>query len=55
MEINYTYEALLSQATSHTIHHYAIIGYILEFLNIKVEDCDFGYNPSTPKASINLN
>jgi hypothetical protein len=48
-EIPYTYGALLSQANSHTIHHYAIINYILDALNISIEDSDFGYNPTTPK------
>lgn len=50
-EILYTYAALLSQANSHTIHHYAIINYILEGLNISINDPDFGYNPTTPKAT----
>jgi uncharacterized damage-inducible protein DinB len=49
-EITYTYGALLSQANSHTIHHYAIINYILDSLNIKFNDGDFGYNPTTPKT-----
>ncbi|AUC83686.1 hypothetical protein [Lacinutrix sp. Bg11-31] len=49
IEIDYTYSALLAQANSHTIHHYAIIGYILDRLNITFEDSNFGYNPTTPK------
>lgn len=49
-EIAYTFGALLSQANSHTIHHYAIINYILDRLDIQFEDGDFGYNPTTPKA-----
>lgn len=53
-ETPYTYGALLSQANSHTIHHYAIINYILEGLNISINDPDFGYNPTTPKTA-NLN
>ncbi len=48
IEMDYTYSALLSQANSHTIHHYAIIGYILDRLNITFEDSNFGYNPTTP-------
>ena len=48
-EIPYTYGALLAQANSHTIHHYAIINYIFDRLDIKVEDSSFGYNPTTPK------
>ena len=52
--MNYTFSALLAQANSHTIHHYAIINYILNSLNIEMTDEDFGYNPTTPKkASLN--
>ena len=47
--IEYTLGALLAQANSHTIHHYAIINYILDHLNIKMDDDSFGYNPTTPK------
>ena len=46
-----TLGALLAQANSHTIHHYAIINYILASLDISVNDGDFGYNPTTPKTS----
>lgn len=49
IEILYTYSALFSQANSHTIHHYAIINYIFEGLNIKIQDEAFGFNPTTPK------
>ena len=49
VEIKYTYSALLAQANSHTIHHYAIINYILNGLNIKLKDDSFGLNPTTPK------
>ena len=52
--ITSTYAALLAQANSHTIHHYAIINYILEGLNLTLADDSFGYNPTTPKA-VNLN
>jgi len=51
-KLNYTFEALLAQANSHTIHHYAIINYILDRLNIVMEDDSFGYNPTTPKHVI---
>jgi len=44
----YTVAALLSQANSHTIHHYAIISYILDRLDVEVTDTSFGYNPTTP-------
>lgn len=49
IKIDYTYSGLLAQANSHTIHHYAIINYILDRLGIKINDTDFGYNPTTPK------
>ena len=45
----YTYAALLSQANSHTIHHYAIISYIVDRLGVTINDSNFGYNPTTPK------
>lgn len=51
IEIPYTLAALLAQANSHTIHHYAIINYILDRLGIIVDDNDFGYNPTTPKEA----
>jgi hypothetical protein len=50
-EIPYTYGALLAQANSHTIHHYAIINYIFDSLGIVITDSDFGYNPTTPKQT----
>lgn len=49
IEINYTLSSLLSQANSHTIHHYAIISYIIKGLDITFKDDTFGYNPTTPK------
>jgi SNF2 family DNA or RNA helicase len=52
--MTYTYGALFSQANSHTIHHYAIINYILDGLEISIDDANFGYNPTTPKKA-NLN
>lgn len=48
-EVLYTYGALLAQANSHTIHHYAIINYILNSLGIVFNDSEFGYNPTTLK------
>ncbi|MEC3908515.1 DinB family protein [Tamlana sp. 2201CG12-4] len=50
-EIPYTYGALLAQANSHTIHHYAIINYIFDSLGVTLDDSDFGYNPTTPKQT----
>ena len=49
VQIEYSIASLLAQANSHTIHHYAIINYILDRLGIKFEDEDFGFNPTTPK------
>ena len=55
MEIEYTLGALLAQANSHTIHHYAIISYLLENLGIAINDDTFGYNPTTPITNISSN
>ena len=55
MEIEYTLASLLAQANSHTIHHYAIISYILDRLDITINDATFGYNPSTPRPKVSLN
>lgn len=52
MEIEYTLESLFSQANSHTIHHYAIINYILDRLGIEINDSHFGYNPTSPKLEL---
>lgn len=48
--IKYTLEGILAQANAHTIHHYAIIGYITDRLDVVIEDENFGYNPTTPKT-----
>lgn len=45
----YTVSAILIQAHSHAIHHYASIGYIIDQLGIELPDEDFGFNPTTPK------
>ena len=50
--LKYNFIALLAQANSHTIHHYAIINYILDRLHIEMKDDSFGYNPTTPKQVI---
>lgn len=49
IEIKYTMSSLLAQANSHTIHHYAIINYILQGLNLPINDDTFGYNPTSPR------
>ncbi|SNR15354.1 DinB family protein [Tenacibaculum jejuense] len=49
---NYTLSSALVQAHSHTIHHYASIGFIIHTLGIELPDADFGYNPTTPRESI---
>ncbi len=46
--VRHTLGGVLAQANSHTIHHYAIISYILDRLQIEVRDATFGYNPTTP-------
>jgi hypothetical protein len=53
VEIEYTFSSLLAQGNSHTIHHYAIINYILDGLQIKISDDKFGYNPTTPRQAVN--
>lgn len=45
---SYTVSAILIQAHSHAIHHYASIGYIIDQLGIELPDEDFGFNPTTP-------
>lgn len=50
-EIPYTIGAIFAQANSHTIHHFAIINYIFDRLGIKLNDENFGYNPTTPKET----
>lgn len=52
IEIPYNIASLFAQANSHTIHHYAIISYILEGLHINFEDVEFGYNPTTPREIV---
>ncbi len=46
--VNYTLESILTHANSHTVHHYATIGYILSSLGVDVKIPGFGYNPTTP-------
>lgn len=52
IEMTYTLAAAFSQANSHTIHHYAIINYILDGLQINLEDSELGFNPTTPKNTM---
>jgi uncharacterized damage-inducible protein DinB len=49
---NYTLAAILVQAHSHAIHHFASVGYIISQLGIKLPDEDFGFNPTTPRNKI---
>jgi hypothetical protein len=51
VKVKYTLGAILAQANSHAIHHYAIINYILDRLGIIIENETFGYNPTTPKSN----
>lgn len=48
---NYTLSAILIQAHSHAIHHFASVGYVISQLGINLPDEDFGFNPTTPKTS----
>ncbi|MGB5384422.1 MAG: hypothetical protein WBN19_11245, partial [Lutimonas sp.] len=50
LEATYTLAAILIQAHSHAIHHFASIGYIIHQLGISLPDDDFGYNPTTPRT-----
>lgn len=43
--------AVLVQANSHTIHHYAIISQLLFSFEVTIEDKSFGYNPTTPQKN----
>ncbi|NOR28321.1 MAG: DinB family protein [Lutibacter sp.] len=49
---NYTLSAILIQAHSHAIHHFASIGYIICQLGIQLPDEDFGFNPTTPRDKV---
>ena len=49
---NYTLSAILVQAHSHAIHHFASVGYIISQLGIKLPDEDFGFNPTTPRNKV---
>ncbi len=45
----YTLAALLIQAHSHAMHHFASLGYIVTNLGLELPKEDFGFNPTTPK------
>lgn len=47
---NYTLSAILIQAHSHAIHHFASVGYVISQLGIQLPDEDFGFNPTTPRV-----
>jgi len=47
--VNYTIASALVQAHSHAIHHYALVGFIINQLGLELPEADFGYNPTTPK------
>lgn len=49
---NYTLAAILIQAHSHAIHHFASVGYIISQLGIQLPDDDFGFNPTTPRDKV---
>ncbi len=47
--LEYTFAALAAQANSHTIHHFALINFMLNQMGIAIAESGFGYNPTTPK------
>ena len=49
IEMNYTIGAILAQAHSHAIHHFASIGYLISQLQLELPDENFGFNPTTPR------
>jgi len=49
---NYTLGAILIQAHSHAIHHFASVGYVISQLGIELPDNDFGFNPTTPRDKV---
>tara|TARA_R110001583_G_scaffold145635_2_gene297619 strand:+ start:54603 stop:55097 length:495 start_codon:yes stop_codon:yes gene_type:complete len=49
---NYTLGAILIQAHSHAIHHFASVGYVISQLGIELPDNDFGFNPTTPRNKV---
>lgn len=49
---NYTLAAVLIQAHSHAIHHFASVGYVIFQLGINLPDDDFGFNPTTPRNKV---
>lgn len=49
--VNSTLGAVLAQAHSHAIHHYATIGYMMHNLGVVLKDDNFGLNPTTPKGN----
>lgn len=51
---NYTLAAILIQAHSHAIHHFASVGYIISQLGIQLPDNDFGFNPTTPRVKVTI-
>lgn len=48
VDVPSTLGAVLCQAHSHAIHHFASIGYLLHLQGLPLPDCKFGYNPTTP-------
>lgn len=47
----YTLGAVLVQAHSHAIHHFAALGYVNTSLGINMPAAEFGYNPTTPRET----
>lgn len=51
-KVQSTLGAVLAQAQSHAIHHFATIGYMMHVLGIKLPIDSFGVNPTTPKQNL---
>lgn len=45
----YTLAAVLIQAHSHAMHHFASLGYIVTNLGLELPNDSFGFNPTTPR------
>ncbi|MFY9241388.1 MAG: DinB family protein [Polaribacter sp.] len=51
---NYTLAAILMQAQSHAIHHFASVGYVIHQLGIELPDEDFGLNSTSLKKTLRV-
>lgn len=51
LECEYSGTGLLCQAVSHSIHHSAVVGYLLHHLGIPSPAGGFGWNPTSPQKA----